>query len=99
MFTYLLHDNEDLNLVTVYLLDRVQKGKLISKEAAAHLRKHKLVEERVNNLYLAAPLAKTEEAKVHYIKNKAFDDKYYQDMIVNYLREFGRQIEQQCVNY
>ena len=98
-FTYLLHDNEDLNLVTVFLLDQVQKGKPISKEAAAHLRKHKLVEGRVNNLYLAAPLAKTEEDKVQYIKNKAFDDKYYQDMIVNYLREFGRQIEQQCVNY
>lgn len=89
-FTYLLHDNEDLNLVTVYLLDQVQKGKIISKEAASHLRKHKLVEGRVNNLYLAAPLAKTEEDKVQYIKNKAFNDKYYQDMIVNYLREFGK---------
>lgn len=89
-FTYLLHDNEDLNLVTVYLLDQVQKGKPISKEATAYLRKHKLVEGRVNNLYLAAPLAKTAEDKVQYIKNKAFDNKYYQDMIVNYLQEFGK---------
>lgn len=31
-----------------------------------------------------------EEDKVQYIKNKAFDNKYYQDMIVNYLREFGK---------
>lgn len=30
------------------------------------------------------------EDKVQYIKNKAFDNKYYQDMIVNYLREFGK---------
>ncbi len=89
-FTYLLHDNENLNLVTVFLLDQVQKGKFISKEAVAHLRKHKLVEGRVNNLYLAAPLAKTEEEKVQYIKNKAFDNKYYQDMIVNYLQEFRK---------
>lgn len=89
-FTYLLHDNDDLNLVTVYLLDQVQKGKAISKEATAHLRKHKLVEGRVNNLYLAAPLAKTAEDKAQYIKNKAFDNKYYQDMIVNYLEEFGK---------
>lgn len=89
-FTYLLHDNDDLNLVTVYLLDQVQKGKAVSKEAAAHLRKHKLVEGRANNLYLAAPLAKTEAEKVQYIKNKGFDDKYYQDMIVNYLEEFGK---------
>lgn len=28
--------------------------------------------------------------KVQYIYNKAFDNKYYQDMIVNYLREFGK---------
>ena len=89
-FTYLLHDNDNLNLVTVYLLDQVQKGKQVSKEAAAHLRKHKLVEGRVNNLYLSAPLAKTEEDRVQYIKNKAVDDKYYQDMVVNYLRKFGK---------
>ena len=89
-FTYLLHDNDNLNLVTVYLLDQVQKGKQVSKEAVAHLRKHKLVEGRVNNLYLSAPLAKTEEDRVQYIKNKAFDDKYYQDMVVNYLRKFGK---------
>lgn len=89
-FTYLLHDNDNLNLVTVYLLDQVQKGKQVSKEAAAHLRKHKLVEGRVNNLYLSAPLAKTEEDRVQYIKNKAFDDKYYQDMVVNYLRKFEK---------
>ncbi len=89
-FTYLLHDNDNLNLVTVYLLDQVQKGKQVSKEAAAHLRKHKLVEGRVNNLYVSAPLAKTEEDRVQYIKNKAFDDKYYQDMVVNYLRKFGK---------
>ena len=89
-FTYLLHDNDNLNLVTVYLLDQVQKGKQVSKEAAAHLRKHKLVEGRVNNLYLSAPLAKTEEDRVQYIKNKAFDDKYYQDIVVNYLRKFGK---------
>lgn len=89
-FTYLLHDNDNLNLVTVYLLDQVQKGKQVSKEAAAHLRKHKLVEGRVNNLYVSAPLAKTEEDRGQYIKNKAFDDKYYQDMVVNYLRKFGK---------
>lgn len=89
-FTYLLHDNENLDLATVFLLDQVQKGNPISKEAAAHLRKYKLVEGRVNNLYLASPLAKTQEDKAQYIKNKAFDDKYYQDMIVNYLQEFGK---------
>lgn len=47
-------------------------------------------EGRVNNLYLAAPLARTVKDRTQYIKNKAFDNQYYQDMIVNYIREFGK---------
>lgn len=82
---YLLYDNENLDLATVYLLDQVQKGKRVSKEAAAHLRKYNLVEGRVTNLFLSAPLAKTTEEKAEYIKYKGFDNKYYQDMIVDYL--------------
>jgi len=89
-FKYLLHDNENLDLATVYLLDQVQKGKRISKEAAAHLRRYNLVEGRVTNLFLAAPLAKTTEEKADYIKHKGFDNKYYQDMIVDYLQKFGQ---------
>ena len=63
--TYLLHDNDDLDLVTVYLLDQVQKGNKIPKEAVAHLRKNKLVEGRASNLYLAAPLAQSIEEKAN----------------------------------
>ena len=94
-FTYLLHDNEDLDLVTVYLLDQVQKGKKIPKEAVAHLRKHKLVEGRANGLYLAAPLAKSDTEKAEYIKNKGFDNKYYQDLILDYISKFGKASKQQ----
>lgn len=36
----------------------------------AHLRKHKLVEGRADNLYLAAPLARSDDEKAKYIKNK-----------------------------
>lgn len=89
-FKYLLYDNEDLDLATVYLLDQVQKGKRVSKEAAAHLRKYDLVEGRMPNLFLAAPLAKTPEEKIQYIKNKAFDDQYYRDLIIKYLKQYGR---------
>ena len=89
-FKYLLHDNENLDLTTVYLLDQVQKGKPIPKNAVSYLRKHKLVEGRITNLYLAAPLAKTTKDKVQYIKNKGFDNKYYQDLIVDYLQKFKK---------
>ena len=60
-----------------------------SKEAVAHLRKHKLVEGRANSLYLAAPLAKSDDEKAEYIKNKGFDNKYYQDLIMDYINKFS----------
>ena len=94
-YTYLLHDNDNLDLVTVYLLDQVQKGNKIPKEAVAHLRKNKLVEGRASNLYLAAPLAQSDDDKAKYIKNKGFDNKYYQDLIVNYIQQFGGANKQQ----
>lgn len=94
-FTYLLHNNVDLDLVTVYLLDQVQKGKKLQKDAVEHLRKYKLVEGRADNLYIAAPLAKSDDDKAKYIKNKGFDNKYYQDLILDYIQKFGKASKKQ----
>ena len=90
-YTYILYEHPELDLETVYLLDQVQKGngQDLSKDAIAHLRKYKLVEGRANHLFLSAEVAKTVECEAQYIRNRAFDDKYYQDMIVDYLKEFG----------
>lgn len=90
-YTYILYKHPELDLETVYLLDQVQKGngQDLSKDAIAHLRKYKLVEGRANHLFLSAEVAKTVEGEAQYIRNRAFDDKYYQDMIVDYLKEFG----------
>ena len=94
-YTYLLHDNDSLDLTTIYLLDQIQKKKKISKEATAHLRKYNLVEGRVGSLYLSAPLAKSDDEKAAYIKNKGFSSKYYKDLIVDYIKEFGKANKQQ----
>lgn len=88
-FTHLLHDNDGMELTMAYLLDRVQKGLPIPNEAVKLLRKYKLVEGRSGNLYLSISLAKNKEDKAAYIKNKGFDNKYYQDLIVEYLEKFG----------
>lgn len=91
-YTYILFKLPELDLETVYLLDQVQKGlgKNLSKEAIRHLRKHKLVEGRVSNLYLSAEVAQSISEEAQYIKNKGFDDQYYRDMIVDYLEKFGK---------
>ena len=91
-YTHILFEHPELDLETVFLLDQVQKGhgRNLSKKAVALLRKHRLVEGRVNSLYLSADVAKTIDEEATYIKNKAFDDQYYRDLIVRYLEQYGR---------
>lgn len=85
---HILYNHPELDLETVFLLDRVQKGLSISKESVSYLRKLRLVEGRVSNLYLSANVSKNIEDEAQYIKNKGFNDQYYKDLIINYLKEF-----------
>jgi len=96
-YTYMLFEHPELDLETVFLLDQIQKGhgQNISKDAIALLRKHHLVEGRANSLFLSAEVAKSIKEEATYIKNKAFDDKYYRDLIVKYLKQYGRATKSQ----
>ena len=89
-YMHVLYDNPDLDLQTVFLLDQVQKKHELSKDAVAYLRKLKLVEGRINNLFVSASVAKSTEQEVDYIKQKAFDDQYYKDLIVKYIRKWKK---------
>ena len=88
----MLFKHSDLDLEMVFLLDQIQKGhsKNLSKSAIALLRKHRLVEGRANNLYLSAEVAKNIDEEATYIKNKAFDDQYYRDLIIQYLKKYKK---------
>ena len=88
-YMHILYDYPDLDLETVFLLDRVQKGLSISNENIAHLRKLKLVEGRKSNLFFSASVSKSIEGEAQYIKNKGFDDQYYKDLIIEYLKKFN----------
>ncbi len=89
-YTYILFDHPELDLEDVYLLDQVQKGKPIPKADLQRLRKYHLVEGRANSLFLSAEVAQSVEKETQYIRNKAFDDQYYRDMIMNYIRQYGK---------
>jgi len=89
-YTRLLFDNPDFDLNTVFLLDQVQKGKRISAEESRKLRKMKLIEGNMPNIYLASNVASLLDEQDRYIKNKAFDDQYYKDLIVSYLKEYKK---------
>lgn len=88
-YSKLLIERKDLSLSRVVLLDRVQKKLPIMDDAAALLKKEKLVEGRKPNFYLAASVAAVTDDRATYIKNKAFDDEHYKKMIEAYLEKFG----------
>lgn len=94
-YMHILYDHQDLDLQTVFLLDRVQKGLPIEKEDVEKLRAAKLVEGRISSLFLSASASKSIDDGAGYIKNRGFDDKYYKDLIVEYLRQYKSAIKKE----
>lgn len=88
-YTQALFNNPDFTLKTVFLIDRVQKGAPITKEDVKYLRKLRLIEGKMPNIYISASVADTIDEKEQRIKYKAFDDQYYKDMMLTYIKEYG----------
>lgn len=88
-YTQVLFQNPDFDLTTVYLMDRVQKHEPISKDAVKYLRKLRVIEGKIPNIYISASLAVNEEEKAQYVKNKGFDEEAYKKWIINYLETYG----------
>ncbi|HOO25651.1 MAG TPA: ATP-binding protein [Clostridiales bacterium] len=89
-YTQRLFKNPELDLETVYLMDRVQKHAPISKEAVKHLRKLGVIEGKMPNIYISAKMAESIDEKAQYVRNKGFDDAYYKKLIIEYLEKFGK---------
>lgn len=94
-YTRMLLEHQDLPLATVILLDRVQKNQPISDDAATMLRKARLIEGRKPHYFVAAHVATITGGKSEYIRNRAFDDAHYKEMIIAYLRKFGAATRQE----
>lgn len=52
------------------------------------MRKLRVIEGKVPNVYVSASLAASVEEKAQYVKNKAFDDEAYKKWILNYLETY-----------
>ena len=48
-----------------------------------------MIEGKAPNIFLSATISETIGEKDRYVKNKAFDDQYYKDLIVKYLEQYG----------
>ena len=88
-YTRLLIRKPDMDLETVMLLDRVQKRMLIAKEDHRALKAAGLVEGRFPKLFISSHVAAELGAKARYIKNRAFDDVHYQELVLAFIREYG----------
>lgn len=84
-----LMEHTDLPLEDVLALDRVQKKMPISKEAAARLRRARLVEGRSPNLHVSSAIAAAAATKADYIRTRAQSDTHYAKLIMDYLTQFG----------
>ena len=87
-YTRMLINNTDLSLKTVILLDKVQKSIPLDEGEIKKLRKLGLIEGRKPNLFVAAKVAKATGRKVDYIRNSGFDNQYYRDMVLEYIKQF-----------
>lgn len=89
-YSKMLFERTNLDIIKVMLLDKVQKGIELTKEQSDYLKKDNLIEGRYPKIYIASRIAKITGEKGKYIKNKAFNDKYYKDMIIEYIKEFEK---------
>ncbi|OGX11931.1 MAG: hypothetical protein A2351_02580 [Omnitrophica bacterium RIFOXYB12_FULL_50_7] len=87
-YTQLLVQNPDMDLSVAMLLDKVQKRIRLDKEQHRFLKQRNLAEGRYPNLYLAAHVAALTGDKTAYIKNRAFHDRHYKDMILAFIAKF-----------
>lgn len=77
-----LMENTNLDLTTVFLLDRVQRNKPINKEARTKLRELNLIEGRHPLIIISRKIAQLTNMEAEYTDLKGFDDNYYKDLIL-----------------
>jgi len=90
-YSRLLLANTGISLADIFGIDLLQKGqdRQITENTLKHLRKEGLIEGRKPHLHVAASIAAATGEKAEYIRARAFDDTYYCDLVLKYLREFG----------
>jgi len=89
-FARALMARSDLTLGQVLLLDKVQKGRILTGDEARMLRELGLIEGRAPRHYISAKVADVVGQKARYIHNRGLDNAYYQRLVLDYLAKYGR---------
>lgn len=96
-YAQLLLNNKDISLRHIMYLDKLQKGKNISKQEANELRKLQYIEGRYPNIYISASIAETTNEKSEYLKHSIFGNRYCEDIIIKTLKEVSF-VERRTIN-
>jgi ATP-dependent DNA helicase RecG len=86
-YARLLARNQDLTLEEIIMLDKVQKKRTLTSSEERHLKSKRLIEGRKPNYFLSATVAKITGNMGEYIKNRSFDDRYFKDLILEFIRK------------
>lgn len=89
-YSRVLMEEQDLSLPEVYILDRIQKKHHVTRDAVKPLKKRGLVEGRYPHIFVSVKIAQTTDKKVDYTKYRAFDKKYYKDLIISFLEQYKK---------
>lgn len=88
-YARVLARHPSLSLEDIIMLDKVQKKIKLTDFEEKHLKKRKLIEGRKPNFYISLEVAKQTGQKAAYSRNRAFDNKYYRDLIEKAISEHG----------
>lgn len=92
-FARILIKNPDLSLADILLLDKVQKQSSISEQEYKYLKKSKFIEGRKASPYLSYRVIEPtmdSELLANYVANRSFDDQYFKDFIVEFIKRGGK---------
>lgn len=84
-YSKLLLRKTDLLLSTIILLDRFQKKLSLPEKELISLKKSGLISGRKPNYYISEKIASQIDQLGQYIKNKGFDDAYYEKLVLEFI--------------
>lgn len=96
-YTQLLYSDTELDMGTVFLLDRVQKHEIISKESFKILKKRGLIEGRYPNIFVSFKVADIVGQKAAYVRNRGLDDDICKQLIIKALESMGASSKQELM--
>ena len=96
-YSKILMERQDLTLSEIVMLDRIQKHKDITAEAASVLRKKKLIEGKKPNYYIAKLVAQHINQKIEYTRHKGLEIKKCEMLLTQSLTDHGSLTKQEII--